>query len=169
MPRVVKSCLTVIGTLILLYIVYFISHYSGCFSVSFKPEKHYLKKGFRGKVKIILETDSGKAEIIDGYRIFEIPKEGILYSKFSRNKGWVEAHTLKFYMTDNTDTIEIKRLDDIYLSKGKLDTNEIIVLGFGYSQVTNYGKHQVTNDYRVDTFKNVKKWLKTEFYNSLKK
>lgn len=148
-----------------LFIIYFVIVFSNIFVVQFKPEKHYLQKGFIGEVNIFYGNKNGENKVINGYRIFEIPKNGICYSKFSKcNHGWIEKNTLRFYMVDTEDTIQIKNWLDIITSDEKLDSNDIVVINYSSPIKGEFNVSQRLTEYNVDTFKNLKNVIGSSNY-----
>lgn len=90
-------------------LIIIIAFYLGSCINRAEPEMHLIPKGYQGYVIIIFEDPNGQAEKYeDGFRVYEIPTNGILRTKFSRQNGWIANGKLKYYHTDGKNKTEIK-------------------------------------------------------------
>jgi hypothetical protein len=54
-----------------------------------EKEIFVLPEGYTGQVVVLLDQENGEEKIYhNGSRVYEIPKDGILRSKFTTNPGW---------------------------------------------------------------------------------
>ena len=123
-------------------------------------EIHYIPKGYTGKVYIILDESDGEGkEYLDGFRVYRIPKSGILRTKFERNTGWISSNEeLKFYYYDKDSTYFIpKRISSRDLKYNK-DSTKIMILQYGYGGAyTEFLLDKPILTYNVDSLKNTSK------------
>lgn len=85
-----------------------------------EPEIHILPEGFQGYVIIVFNDPNGREEKYeDGFRVYEIPPNGILRTKFESQDGWIANGKLKYYYNLNGKKEEIN-----YINLEK-ETNEV--------------------------------------------
>lgn len=84
-----------------------------CINTS-SPEMHILPKGFQGYVIIIFNDPGGQDEKYEnGYRVYEIPPNGILRTKFKSQDGWIMNGKLKYYYYSNGVKEEISFIKSV--------------------------------------------------------
>ena len=123
-----------------------------------QKEIHYIPMERVGSQVIINFNirDGAPKEYIDGERLYVIPNNGILNTKFKENVGWFNENSLEFFLIDgekkkklpwnyNSDTTA-------FFSKYQ---NEIGIMGWFISQST--------LSYVVDTV-NLKRFMEKELY-----
>lgn len=77
-----------------------------------EPEMHVLPKGFQGYVIIVFNDPNGQDEKYeDGFRVYEIPSNGILRTKFESQDGWIANGKLKYYYNSNGVKEEINYIN----------------------------------------------------------
>jgi len=88
----------------------FLATFTACDSNHKDKERFILAEDFRGEVIIVFDQQNGKDEIYseDGYRIYEIPENGILFTSFKKNDGWGKSDECQILIQKNG------RLDTIY-------------------------------------------------------
>ncbi|MBK9960361.1 MAG: hypothetical protein IPP06_03230 [Saprospiraceae bacterium] len=90
-----------------------------------EPELHIFNKGFQGYVIIIFNDFSGQeVKYKDGFRVYEIPSNGILRTKFKAQTGWIPNNKLKYCFDSNGECKLIEYRD---FNNDNLDTNSICV------------------------------------------
>lgn len=99
-----KKGLIILGSIVVLIVGYLFWYYTS----SADDEIHLLPKGFTGIVIIRFNAKNGKEERYeDGKRVYEIPANGILDTKFKINEGWSDLPKL-YYLDGNKRTPIIK-------------------------------------------------------------
>jgi len=87
----------------------------------------YVPEGFKGTIVIVFEQENGQEkEYINNQRIYRIPKDGVLYSKFKEpNKGAIEH---KYYYVENDNIL--KTIDEYipYTESNNFDKDSVYVL-----------------------------------------
>lgn len=74
---------------------------TSCMKVA-EPELHIFNEGFQGYVIIIFDDNQGKeVKYINGYRVYEIPSDGILRTKFKLQTGWIPNDKLRYSYDPN--------------------------------------------------------------------
>jgi hypothetical protein len=77
-----------------------------------EPEMHVLPKGFQGYVIIVFNDPNGQDEKYeDGFRVYEIPSNGILRTKFEFQDGWIANGKLKYYYNSSGVKEEINYIN----------------------------------------------------------
>lgn len=80
-----KKALITFGIIIIIIISYLFWYYTS----SSDDEIHLLPKNFKGIVIIRFNVKNGKDELYEnGKRVYEIPQNGILDTKFGFDEGW---------------------------------------------------------------------------------
>lgn len=88
-----KKGLIILGSIVVLIVGYLFWYYTS----SADDEIHLLPKGFTGIVIIRFNAENGKDKLYeDGKRIYEIPANGILDTKFDVNDGWSDFPKLYY-------------------------------------------------------------------------
>jgi hypothetical protein len=99
-----------------------------------EPEMHLLPKGFQGYVIIVFNDPNGQDEKYeDDFRVYEIPSNGVLRTKFSRQDGWIANGKLKFYYSDSNSRQEII---EVINDKNVSDSTTIHVMNEEFSKST---------------------------------
>lgn len=99
-----KKGLIILGSIVVFIVGYLFWYYTS----SADNEIHLLPKGFTGIVIIRFNAENGKEERYeDGKRVYEIPANGILDTKFKINEGWSDLPKL-YYLDGNKRTPIIK-------------------------------------------------------------
>ena len=76
------------------------------------PEKHLIPKGFAGPVIIIYDQKDGNPEKYnDGFRIYEIPENGILRTQFKHPSGWIALGKLQYYYSGKNGLQELTYIE----------------------------------------------------------
>lgn len=76
-------------------------YFTSCIN-SAEPEMHLLPKNFQGYVIIVFDDQNGQDEKYeDGFRVYEIPSNGVLKTKFKSQHGWIANDKLKYYYDSN--------------------------------------------------------------------
>lgn len=69
---------------------------------------HLIPNGFEGPVIIVYDQKDGNAEKYEnGFRVYEIPKSGILKTQFKHPSGWIAPGKLQYYYQDEGKLKEI--------------------------------------------------------------
>lgn len=117
-----KKGLIILGSIVVLIVGYLFWYYTS----SADDEIHLLPKDFTGIVIIRFNAENGKEELYeDGKRVYEIPANGILDTKFDVNDGWSDFP--KLYYLENGKRTQIP-------SKHKIYSMEV---GVAVSDITN--------------------------------
>jgi hypothetical protein len=75
-----------------------------------EPETFLIEKGYRGKINVVFNESNGQAEKYeDGRRIYEIPVNGILITRFKDNYGIMNQQY--FYVDSRGAREALKTLD----------------------------------------------------------
>lgn len=89
---------------------------SSCISQA-EPEIHLIPKGYKGYIIIIFDDKDGTPEKYEnGSRVYEIPKDGVLRTRFKQQSGWIPPGKLKYYYQDNKRN-ELKSLPTFHDTK----------------------------------------------------
>jgi|GEM_PF-3816876 hypothetical protein len=119
-------------------------------------EIHYIPENFIGSICIIFDQNNGTPVVYkNDYRVYKIPKNGILKSKFKKNTGVVtDEKSVKFYYYKNDATSkELEwnyNLDSLWYK----DSLKIAVFNHAYLFI----KDAAVFHYVVDTIKNKYKY-----------
>lgn len=63
-----------------------------------EPEIYLIPKGYIGWLIVAVDQEDGaEKEYEDGYRVYRMPPNGFLKTKFSLNTGWAEAGKTRLY------------------------------------------------------------------------
>jgi hypothetical protein len=75
-----------------------------------EPETFLIEKGYRGKINVIFNQPNGQAEKYEnGHRIYEIPRNGILLTRFKDDYGLIDQ---QYFLVDASGKREaLKELD----------------------------------------------------------
>ncbi|MCH4824543.1 hypothetical protein ML462_15325 [Gramella lutea] len=75
-----------------------------------EPETFLIPKDFRGRANIIYDQKCGlDEEYENGRRVYRIPEDGVLLTKFSKPSGFIDH---KYYLVDKTgNRIELSKMD----------------------------------------------------------
>lgn len=140
--------------LVILYSVF------GCNGQYREKEIFYIPDCFIGRVSIIHNDKNGSPkEYINGARLYRIPENGVLYTEFRKNTGWVvDDSSLLFFYCDSSNScnkslfrIDLLELDSIK----KIDGNTVVISNFGYSVMEDdYGDNISVLRFLVDSIKN---------------
>jgi len=97
-----------------------------------EPETHLLPKGYKGSVIITFEDSMGTEAIFDnGKRVYNIPANGILRTKFKeREKGFIADKDLLFYYVDANGRHPLKVIHEI--QNHTIDKTDTTVYVFGF-------------------------------------
>jgi hypothetical protein len=97
-----KKGLIILGSIVVLIVGYLFWYYTS----SADDEIHILPKGFTGIVIIRFNIENGKKELYkDGKRVYEIPPNGILETKFKVNEGW--SNPPEYYYLNGKERINL--------------------------------------------------------------
>ncbi len=100
--------------------ILFILFFASCVKKA-EPELHIINEGYQGYVIIIFNDPNGhEMKYKDGFRVYEIPPDGILRTKFKSQAGWIPNGKLK-YSYDSYG--ENKFIEYKELNSDKIDTN----------------------------------------------
>jgi hypothetical protein len=91
----------------------FILFFASCFQKA-EPELHIISEGYQGYVIIIFDDPNGhEVKYKDDFRVYEIPPEGILRTKFKAQAGWIPNGKLKYSYDSNGENkfIQYKELN----------------------------------------------------------
>jgi hypothetical protein len=135
---------------------------SSC-SSDIEPVKIFLPNNYIGWVYVIHNVENGIKEKDRNYRVYNIPKSGILFSGFKPNTGWVTIGDIHFYYKTDTAFTRLISYYDVEFDDSfkKININKII--GSIHDNI-NYNDYVLDAIY-VDTFKNKNK----PYYNDLPK
>ncbi len=150
-----KANTLIISWLTLIYL-------SSC-SEKYQPEKIYLPKNYIGWIYIVYNQKEGTKEREGGYRVYNIPKNGILLTQYDINQGWVSKNGIQIYreLEDNKSEL-IPNEMDFNIDSSFRKTNANII--FGYSLPTHScGKYVIYATF-VDTLKNSYKYNTGELF-----
>ena len=130
--------ISILGQLIIVSVP-FVCYYS-YYKIN-EPSKDIflIPSNFRGKVAIIYNQKNGANEEYEGnYRIYRIPKNGILKTKFKvKGESW-NIGDAKYYFINNDERIPIKQYC-LYCEKQKIDTTNVqMIPGEGGNFSNNY-------------------------------
>lgn len=115
-----KKRLIILGSIIVLIVGYLFWHATS----SADNEIHLLPKGFTGIVIIRFNAENGKEKRYeDGDRVYEIPANGILDTKFDYNEGVSDYP--KFYYVDNGKRTPIPLKYKVFSMRGGGATSDI--------------------------------------------
>lgn len=79
-----------------------------------KPEKelYILPNNFKGTVAVIFNIkDGAPKEYLNGYRVYRIPENGVLFTQFSNNTGEFAIDDIQYKYVYGNDTLRIKEYD----------------------------------------------------------
>jgi hypothetical protein len=100
--------------------IMFILFFASCFQKA-EPELHIISEGYQGYVIIIFDDPNGhEVKYKDDFRVYEIPPEGILRTKFKAQAGWIPNGKLKYSYDSNGENKFIQYKE---LNSDKIDTN----------------------------------------------
>jgi len=122
-----KKGLIILGSIVILIVGYLFWYYTS----STDDEIHLLPKGFTGIVVIRFNAENGKEkQYEDGKRVYEIPANGILDTKFEYNEG--VANFPEFYYLDKGKRIPIPSKYKIYSMQGGIADSDITNKGVDF-------------------------------------
>lgn len=126
---------------------------SACNSMT--PEKHLIPEGFTGRVVIFYGRKDGQKEKEGKFRLYRVPNDGIVKTKYSLNKGWInDSIDMAFFYVNNKNyqsKIEFSNGSNSH----KFDSNDVIVHDYGIVGTGEFGDFEYVTFYEVDTFKNM--------------
>ncbi|MBV7269779.1 DUF6843 domain-containing protein [Winogradskyella luteola] len=104
----------------------------------------YVPEGFKGTVVVVFEQEDGQEkEYINNERVYRIPKDGVLYSKFEEpNQGTIEH---KYYYVENNNILQTIDKYIPYTEANKFHSDSVYVL-----QEFNGGHKSYENDKAKD-------------------
>jgi hypothetical protein len=122
-----------------------------------KCERHFISKGFLGKVTIYFNQNGGqKAFDKDGCMVFKIPKEGNCYTSFEYKQGSTNPNeTYKIFEVVETDSIN--QIFEFYENEYIKDTVNNKQRKYIYFHSSGYSAPNYTFEYYVDYGMNYKK------------
>ena len=127
-----------------------------CRSPDYEPEKFYLPNNYIGWFLVIYTQNGSNRRYENGFRIYEIPQSGLLFTGFEVNTGWIDSELdRQFYYVENNKIV--KKIpcyfmpDSTFVSKFK---DSLVVFPLTYS---GKGKYIVYPIY-IDTLKNINKY-----------
>lgn len=123
-----KKKLIIVGVIFIAIIGYLCWYYTS----SADKEIHLLPKGFTGIVIIRFNSEQGKNEQYeDGKRVYEIPANGILDTKFKPNEGWSDF-PVYFYVDGNKRLPLTKKVysPNIGTAKSDITNNNITFVSY---------------------------------------
>jgi hypothetical protein len=119
-------------------IIYFLTffHFISC-SQSLEHEVYLIPSNFEGKVNIIFnQTKGAETKYEDGKRIYEIPADGILLTKFKEQEGFIRREY--YYVNGNNKTSL-----EIVTNEKTINSDEVAIFRDGTTGV--YGNSGDTN------------------------
>lgn len=115
-----KKRLIILGSIIVLIVGYLFWHATS----SADDEIHLLPKGFTGIVIIRFNAENGKEKRYEnGDRVYEIPVNGILDTKFDYNEG--VSNYPEFYYLDKGKRTKIPSKFKMFSMRGGIATSDI--------------------------------------------
>ena len=112
-------------------------------------ETYIIPNSYKGEVVIFFDMDSGTSEEYEGNtRIYRIPSNGILKTKFKFNKGSIPIEWIYYFYEDSKTRKKIK-LTYIDISNLKGDSSKINNSIYAFSKrygsgLTNHNNQEVT-------------------------
>ena len=104
-----------------------------------------IPQNYRGKVAIIYDQKNGENEEYEGkYRIYKIPENGILKTKFKVKGDVWNIGDAKYYFVYNNKRIPIKQYC-LYCEKNKIDSINIQMIPGEGGNFSNNSENKVTN------------------------
>jgi hypothetical protein len=104
------------------------------------PEMYIMPDGYIGTFHIVYNVTNGQAKKMqDGFRVYEIPENGVLLTQTGINSGWLDIELMQFYYRKLND--ELKSLTDRYT------TNLDDIPENTENQITIYGGSMGTSKY----------------------
>ena len=130
------------------------------------PEKelYIIPKDFKGTVFIVFNVKDGTPKkYLNGYRLYEIPSDGVLFTQFGSNTGESPIDNIQYkYIRDN-DTLSIK---EHLLTKDTTSASPQIFLVrtgmFGDKERYEYISFIVANYAEWQSSKDVQKFIKDD-------
>lgn len=108
-----------------LTLLFFILYLSSCIKNA-EPELHIINEGYQGYVIIIFNDPNGQEiKYKDEFRVYEIPPDGVLRTKFKSQTGWIQNGKLKYSYDPNGERKFIAYNTE--LNTDKIDTSIICV------------------------------------------
>lgn len=90
-----------------------------------EPETFLIPDNYTGVIVIVFEQNDGEDKLYKGEkRIYEIPKNGILYTKFTRPEGVLSQ---EFYYKSN----QLRKIEPILLEEEPLSSSSYILDEYG--------------------------------------
>ena len=92
--------------IVLIWSLVILTFMNGC-----TPEKelYIIPNNYKGKIVIIFNIKDGDPRTYEnGYRIYRIPENGVLFTQFSSNTGESPIGDIQYRYVRGTDTIKIK-------------------------------------------------------------
>ncbi|MFN0176317.1 MAG: DUF6843 domain-containing protein [Saprospiraceae bacterium] len=127
-------------------------------SQNYNPEMFYVPDGYVGWVFVIYNQKHASKKQNNGYRIYEIPKNGILFTKFETNWGVIQSNEndIQFYFIDSTNQT-VKKLP-VYIHPNEYFLNRFkdSLVAFPMSP-HGTGKYSIYPIY-IDSLKNIDKY-----------
>ena len=127
-------------------------------SRTYDPEKFYVPDGYLGWIFVIYNQEHASKKQDKGYRIYEIPKNGILFTKFKTNWGVIQSNKndIQFYFIDSMNQ-PVKKLP-VYIHPDEYFSNRYkdSLVAFPLPP-HGRGKYSIYPIY-IDTLKNVNKY-----------
>ena len=110
-----------------------------------EKEKYYIPKGFKGQIFIFFNIKNGvEKKYKNGYRIYEIPENGILKTQFYSNYGYQKSGEYLYVYIDSTKK---ETLLKTYNKSDNLIPNEEV-----YITAQETGSVGIKNQYQYQTF-----------------
>lgn len=126
------------------FLLILISMIIGCTPEAAK-EKYHIPYGFKGQVFIFFNITNGvEKKYQNGYRIYDIPTDGILKTQFKPNYGYqVVSEYVYVYIDGSGKETPLEVRDRYYKST---DSNEVFITA------GSNGKYGVNDEYEYETF-----------------
>jgi hypothetical protein len=122
-----KKGLIILGSIVVLIVGYLFWHYTS----SADDEIHLLPKGFTGIVIIRFNAKNGKEKSYeDGKRVYKIPANGILDTKFDYNEGVINPP--EFYYLEKDKRTPIPSKYKVFSMQGGIADSDITNKGVDF-------------------------------------
>lgn len=133
------------------------------------PEIFLIPKNYQGEIIVIFNQENGiPVKYLNNKRIYEIPNNGILFTKFTWNSGF---NNRNFFYLNNGEMIKIDQLNSNYLYKiGEADSNIINIINKEsyFYRDSNTDKYLFRADQFIISFrKNIDKYSVESKMNSM--
>ena len=130
--------------------------FCGC-ARDYIPEKIYLPKNYIGWVYIIHNQENGTKEKDGRFRVYHVPDNGIVFTQYEINQGWVKENSIQIYEEVSSGKYrQIPNEIDFIMDSTFKEANKNIIFGFP-STPQSCGVYSIYS-LSIDTLKNWNKY-----------